>query len=53
MAELTYALDRSDNIIPDEFNIDPHTFSAVWYGLDDYDVADIKGNYGGYGRHVE
>ena len=26
----------------DEFNIDPHTFSAIWYGLDTYEVADIK-----------
>ena len=25
-----------------EFNIDPHTLSAIWYALDDYYVADIK-----------
>lgn len=42
LGELTYAVDRDNEIIPDEFNIDPHTFSAMWYGLDDYDVADLK-----------
>ena len=42
LRELTYAVDRDNEIIPDEFNIDPHTFSAMWYGLDDYDVADLK-----------
>ena len=42
LKELTYAVDRDNEIIPDEFNIDPHTFSAMWYGLDDYDVADLK-----------
>lgn len=42
LKELTYATDRNDEVIPDEFNIDPHTFSAIWYGLDDYDVVDLK-----------
>lgn len=42
LAELTYAKDRDENIIEDEFNIDPHTFSAIWYGLDNYDVVDLK-----------
>lgn len=42
LKELTYATDRDNEIIPDEFNIDPHTFSAMWYGLDDYDVVDLK-----------
>lgn len=42
LRELTYAVDRDNEIIPDEFNIDPHTFSAMWYGLDDYDVVDLK-----------
>ena len=42
LKELTYATDRNDEIIPDEFNIDAHLFSAMWYGLDDYDVADVK-----------
>lgn len=43
LKNLTYAKDKNDHIIPDEFNIDPHTFSAIWYALDDYEVADLKG----------
>lgn len=39
---LTYAKDKKGNTIDDEFNIDPHTFSAIWYALDNYTVADIK-----------
>lgn len=42
LEELTYAVDKQGNIIYDEFNIDPHTFSAIWYGLDGYEVADLK-----------
>lgn len=42
MAELTYAKDRNSQIIFDEFSIDAHTLSAVEYGLDTYDVANIK-----------
>lgn len=42
LKDLTYAVDKDGEIIPDEFSIDPHTFSAMWYGLDDYDVTDIK-----------
>ena len=41
---LTFKKDpKTDRIIEDEFNIDPHTFSAMWYGLDDYDVTNLKG----------
>lgn len=43
LEDLTFATDKDGNIIEDEFNIDPHTFSAIWYGLDDYEVADLKG----------
>lgn len=42
LSTLIYAKDRQDNMIYDEFNIDPHTFSAMWYGLDTYEVADLK-----------
>lgn len=42
LKNLTYATDAKGNIIYDEFNIDPHSFSAIWYGLDDYEVADLK-----------
>lgn len=40
--DLTYKKDAKGNVIYDEFNIDPHTFSAMWYGLNDYTVADMK-----------
>lgn len=39
---LTYKTDKNGNIIEDEFKIDPHTFSAIWYALDDYEVTDLK-----------
>ena len=42
LKNLTYAKDAQGNMIMDEFNIDPHTFSAIWYGLDTYNVADVK-----------
>lgn len=42
LSTLTYAKDAKGNLIFDEFNIDPHTFSAIWYGLDNYTVADVK-----------
>lgn len=34
--------DRTGELTYDEFNIDPHTFSAIWYALDNYEVADVK-----------
>lgn len=42
LKDLTYAKDSKGNAVYDEFNIDPHTFSALWYALDTYTVADIK-----------
>ncbi len=39
---LTYAKDKLGHIIEDEFTIDPHTLSAIWYALDDYEVTDLK-----------
>lgn len=42
LQNLTYAKDSKDELIYDQFNIDPHTFSAIWYALDKYDVVDIK-----------
>jgi len=39
---LVYAVDQKGETIWDEFNIDPHTFSAIWYGLDKYIVPDLK-----------
>lgn len=44
LKNLTFKVDpKTGKQIEDEFNIDPHTFSAIWYGLDDYEVANIKG----------
>ena len=42
LRDLTYKKDKKGNVIYDEFNIDPHTFSAIWYALDRVTVADIK-----------
>lgn len=42
LKNLIYAVDKQGNMIMDEFNIDPHTLSAIWYGLDGYEVADVK-----------
>ena len=42
LKNLTYKKNENGEMIYDEFNIDPHTFSAIWYGLDHYDVADVK-----------
>lgn len=42
LKNLTYATDNKGVMIYDEFNVDAHTFSAIWYGLDTYTVADIK-----------
>lgn len=39
---LTYKKDNKGNVIYDQFNIDPHSFSAIWYGLDSVTVADAK-----------
>ena len=44
LQDLTYAVDKQGEIVEDEFNIDPHTFSAIWYALDDYEVSDLKGD---------
>lgn len=43
LQELTFAVDKNGEIVEDEFNIDPHTLSAIWYGLDDYEVTALKG----------
>lgn len=40
--DLTYAKDPKGETKYDEFNIDPHTFSAIWYALDTVTVADVK-----------
>lgn len=42
LRELTYKKNSNGVTIYDEFNIDPHTLSAIWYALDTYTVADVK-----------
>lgn len=42
LRDLTYKKDSKGNVIYDEFNIDPHTFSAIWYALDKVNVSDYK-----------
>lgn len=42
LKDLTYKKNKNGTISYDEFNIDPHTLSALWYALDNYEVADIK-----------
>lgn len=42
LKDLTYKKDTNGKVIYDEFNIDPHTFSAIWYALDTVTVADVK-----------
>lgn len=46
LQDLTYAIDKDGEVIEDEFTIDPHTLSAIWYGLDDYEVSDLKSGGG-------
>lgn len=42
LKDLTYLKKPNGDTVYDEFNIDPHSFSAIWYGLDMVTVADIK-----------
>ena len=42
LSDLVYRKDKTVENILDEFNIDPHTLSAIWYGLDDISVANLK-----------
>ena len=42
LKDLTYKKDSKGNVIYDQFNIDPHSFSALWYALDGVIVADLK-----------
>lgn len=42
LKNLTYRKDSQGKVIYDEFNIDPHTLSAIWYALDTVTVADVK-----------
>lgn len=43
LKDLTYKVNKQGELIEDDFTIDPHTLSAIWYALDDYEVSDLKG----------
>ena len=42
LKNLTYKINEKGEMLYDEFNIDPHTFSAIWYALDLYEVPNLK-----------
>lgn len=44
LQDLVYKVDKNDEIIENEFNIDPHSLSALWYALDRFEFIDLK-NY--------
>lgn len=41
---LTFKEDTNGKIIEDEFNIDAHTFDALKYSLEGYEVSSLKGD---------
>ena len=43
LKDLTYLKKPNGDTVYDEFNIDPHSFSAIWYALDTVTVANVKG----------
>ena len=42
LADLTFAKDKDGNVLEEEFEIDSHTFDAIAYGIETYEVADMK-----------
>lgn len=42
LKDLTFAKGVNGETKYDTFNIDPHSFSAIWYALDTVTVADVK-----------
>ena len=42
LKDLTYKKNKDGSLNFGQFDIDPHTFSAIWYALDDYTVANAK-----------
>lgn len=42
LKDLTYKKKPDGTLDFGHFNIDPHTFSAIWYALDDYNVSNAK-----------
>lgn len=44
LQDLTFKEDKNGEIIEDKFSIDAHTFDAIKYSIDDYEVSSLKGN---------
>ena len=42
LKDLVYKVMPNGDTVYDEFNIDPHTFSAIWYALDKYSFPSLK-----------
>lgn len=42
LKDLVYKVLPNGDTVYDEFNIDPHTFSAIWYALDTYSFPSLK-----------
>lgn len=42
LQQLVYKEDKNGVIQFDQFDIDPHTFSAIWYGWDTYELPSLK-----------
>lgn len=42
LKDLTFKVDKNGKVIEDEFNIDSHCLSAIWYGLDDIELKTLK-----------
>lgn len=42
LKNLTFKVNKNGVMYDDEFNIDSHCFSSMWYGLDLYNLQDIK-----------
>ena len=41
---LTFKKDKAGIIKEDEISTDPHSLSAIWYALDDYNHVNLKGD---------
>ena len=42
LQDLVYKEDKNGEMIENEFNIDAHTFSSLWYALDRFEFVDLK-----------
>lgn len=42
LKNLTYKIDKKGDVVEDEFNIDSHCLDSIAYGLDTYNVENVK-----------